>query len=206
MAKHCRVPQISTGEILREAVRLGTPLGLEAQAVIGRGELVSDDIVCGIVEDRIKQEDCRNGFVLDGFPRTIAQAKRLGQILSAAGFDQPKVIYLAVGVETLLRRLEGRRGCRVCGRIYNIYDRPPRVAGRCDYDGGELVQRQDDSDEGVMRARLKAYEQETAPLLDYYRSNGRVHWVDGKLSPEQITRRVLEVCQSHDRLQVARRA
>ncbi len=217
LARRCGIPQISTGDILREAVRRETPLGLQAKAVMARGELVSDDIVCGIVEERIKREDCKNGFILDGFPRTLAQAERLDKILSAAGLGRPKVIYLAVGMEELKRRLAGRRGCKVCGRIYNIYDQPPRVEGRCDDDGGELTQRHDDSQEVVMRARFETYEKETAPLVNYYRRSGKVHRVVGKLSPEQVTRRLLKFCRpeatprsigarDYDHLQVKGRA
>jgi len=206
LARRCGIPQIATGDILREAVRRETPLGLEAKAVMARGELVSDDMVCAIVEQRIKQEDCKNGFILDGFPRTMAQAERLDQILTAAGWGRPKVIYLAVGMEELMRRLAGRRGCKVCGRIYNIYDRPPRVEGRCDDDGSELTRRHDDSREAVVRARFEAYEKETAPLVEYYRRSGKVHRVDGKLSPEQVSRQVLKLCRAYDHMQSKGRA
>ncbi len=194
LAGRCGIPQISTGDILRDAVRRETPLGLQAKAVMSRGELVSDDIVCGIVEERIRQDDCKNGFILDGFPRTIAQAERLDKILRRAGLGRPKVVYLSVDIEEMWRRLTGRRNCRVCGRIYNIYDRPPRVEGRCDDDGGELIQRHDDREEAVIRARLEAYEKETAPLVEYYQRSGNVHRLDGMLSPEQVTGQLVKWC------------
>ncbi len=199
LAGRCRIPQISTGDILREAVRRETPLGLQAKAVMARGELVSDDIVCGIVEERVRQDDCRKGFILDGFPRTIAQAQRLDEILKRAGLGRPKVVYFSVDTDQLTRRLLGRRSCRVCGRIYNIYDRPPRVEGRCDEDGGELVQRHDDREEAIIRARFEAYERETAPLVEYYRRGGKVHRVNGTLTPDQVTRQLLKFCVSGSR-------
>src|SRR5205814_6981965 len=176
------IPQISTGDLLRDNVARQTPLGIQAKAVMERGELVSDELVCGMVEQRLKQTDCAHGFVLDGFPRTVKQAQWLDHLLEMLRFDgrsiPPVVIDFAVGYNQLLRRLTGRRSCPTCGRIYNVYFQPPRVNGICDVDGSRLVTRKDDSEE-VISERLKSYERQTLPLTDYYRAQGRLRSIDG---------------------------
>lgn len=186
VASRFNVPHLSTGDMLRDNVSRGTELGLLAKPVMERGELVSDALVLRMVEERIARPDCRNGFVFDGFPRTVAQAEALDGILAKQGIGAPAVIYFNVAEDVLMRRLTGRRTCKACGEIYNIYDRPPKVDGRCDADGGDLVQRADDKPE-VIRERLAAYDRQTKTLVDYYRSQGVLHEVDGAASMEAVT-------------------
>jgi adenylate kinase len=186
------VPHLSTGDMFREHIGQGTPLGRQARPMMERGELVPDAIVLGMVEERIARPDCAHGFVFDGFPRTEAQAARLAELLAARGFRRPVVVHFAVDNGILLRRLTGRRMCKVGGEIYNMYDRPPKVPGRCDNDGGELVQRPDDREE-VIAPRLVAYEKQTAPLVAYYRSQGVLEDVNGASNVDEVTRQVLEI-------------
>jgi len=178
--------------MFREHVSRGTELGDLARPIMERGDLVFDEIVLGMVEDRVARPDCRNGFVLDGFPRTLNQAERLGDILGGIEFGRPLVIHFVVDHDRLIKRLTGRRTCKVGGEIYNIYDRPPRVPGRCDNDGGELVQRADDR-EDVITERLAAYDRQTRPLVDYYRGQGVLVDVNGTENPEMVTRALLEI-------------
>jgi len=191
VSKAFSIPHISTGDILREAVKKQTPLGLAAIAKMEAGALVSDEVVCGIVEERIAETDCRKGFILDGFPRTLGQAKFVDEMLRKKGRGNPLVINLRVDEEILLKRLTGRRTCSVCGEIYNVYFNPPKKEGVCDKDGGKLLQRADDN-EATIRQRLAAYGNETAPLIDYYRSRNLLHDVDGNREPEVIARELVE--------------
>ena len=191
------VPHLSTGDMLRENVSRGTELGLLAKPVMERGELVSDALVLRMVEERVARPDCRNGFIFDGFPRTVAQAEALDAILKRHGLGAPAVIYFNVAEDVLMRRLTGRRTCKVCGEIYNVYDRPPKVAGRCDKDGGELVQRADDRPE-VIRERLAAYERQTKTLVEHYRSQGVLHEVDGASSMEAVTASVFGALENFE--------
>ena len=191
VAKHFSIPQISTGDILREAVKKQTKLGLAAEAKMEAGELVPDEIVCGIVEQRIDEPDCKAGFILDGFPRTIAQAEFVGRILQAKGRGNPLVIDILVDLDVLMKRLTGRRTCSVCGEIYNIYFNPPKKDGVCDKDGGKLLQRADDNEETI-RQRLVAYQQQTAPLIEYYRAKGLLHGVEGNRDPGLIAQDLLK--------------
>ena len=191
VSKHFSIPQISTGDMLREAVRNGTPLGLAAKVKMEAGELVPDEVVCGIVQERISQPDCRNGFILDGFPRTLPQAKFVDGMLLAKGMGNPLVIDIKVDEDLLLKRLTGRRTCSLCGEIYNVYFNPPRVEGVCDNDGGKLLQRADDSEETI-RQRLVEYEKQTSPLIAYYRAKGFLHEVDGSRKPELIATELVE--------------
>ena len=163
------VPQVSTGDMLRAAVKDGTPLGLKAQEIMARGGLVSDDIVLGIVAERLAQDDCSSGFVLDGFPRTIPQADALDGILKQAGRAIDHVVSLEVDSEEIVRRLSGRRSCPSCGKGYHVVFDAPVKAGVCDVCGTGLVQRADDQEDTV-RNRLLVYEQQTAPLKEYYQS------------------------------------
>jgi adenylate kinase len=185
LARKYGVPHLSTGDMLREHVSLGTPLGLKAKPIMERGELVQDSLVLRIVAERIEREDCFHGFVFDGFPRTVTQAKYLGELLKQHGFMQPFVIHMVIGTDVLMRRLTGRRVCPVCGEIYNIYERPPRVPGICDRDGSELIHRPDDREE-VVGPRLQAYEKQTTPLVTYYRRLGYLHDVDARKSVEEV--------------------
>ena len=190
VARHFGVPHLSTGDMFREHVGKDTELGQKAKPIMERGELVPDEIVLGMVEERIDRPDCAKGCVFDGFPRTIGQAEKLDQMLAQRGFGT-LVVHIAVAYEPLFRRLTGRRSCKVCGEIYNIYDRPPKVEGKCDKDGGELVHRADDR-EDVIRERLAAYERQTKPLIEYYRSRGVLKDVDGGAAMGQVTRSVME--------------
>jgi adenylate kinase len=187
VAEQFGVPHLSTGDMLREHVAKGTELGRKAGPIMASGALVPDDIVLGMVEERIARPDCERGFVFDGFPRTLAQAEALNRILEQLDFGDPVVIFFRVSDDVLMRRLSGRRMCKVGGEIYNIYDHPPRVEGRCDNDGGELVQREDDQP-GVVRQRLAAYERQTMPLVDYYRGLGVLKPVDGAAEIAAVAR------------------
>jgi adenylate kinase len=177
VAEQYGVPHLSTGDMFREHVRLGTELGRQAKPIMERGDLVPDQIVLGMVEERIARPDCADGFVFDGFPRTLAQAETLNRILEQQDFGEPAVIFFRVADDVLLRRLTGRRTCKTCGAIYNIYDHPPKVEGRCDIDGGELMQRADDKPE-VIGERLAAYEKQTKPLVEFYRAQGVLTEID----------------------------
>lgn len=194
------IPQISTGDLLRDNVARKTPLGVQAKAVMERGELVSDELVCSMVEERLKQADCSRGFVLDGFPRTVKQAEWLDRLFEVLKFGSrsvsPVVIDFAVGYNQLLRRLAGRRSCPTCGRIYNVYFHPPRVAGICDVDGSTLVTRKDDSEE-VISERLKNYERQTLPLTDYYRGKGRLRSVNGERPQAEIAEEVFSLIDAN---------
>ena len=191
LAKQYGVPHLSTGDMLREHVSKGTPLGLRAKPIMERGELVPDSLVLKMVADRIERPDCEHGFVFDGFPRTVAQAKYLGEMLRRQGFKQPFVIHMVIPTSVLMKRLTGRRICKQGGEIYNIYDRPAKVEGICDNDGGELIHRPDDREE-VVAPRLNAYEKLTTPLVQYYRRLGALHDVDANRSVDEVWR---EICQ-----------
>jgi adenylate kinase len=195
LAKVYRVPHLSTGDMLREHVKEGSPLGLEAKPIMERGELVPDSLVLKMVRERIERLDCAHGFVFDGFPRTVAQAQYLSVLLRQNGYRPPLVIHFALDPAMVLRRITGRRMCKVGGEIYNIYERPTKVEGRCDNDGGELIQRPDDREE-IVGPRLAAYEKQTEPLVAYYRRLGRLHDVDASKSVEEVKQRVLEIVRA----------
>ena len=179
------VPHLSTGDMLRDHIAKSTPLGLKAKPLMERGELVPDSLVLKMVAERIERPDCSHGFVFDGFPRTVTQAQYLGELLRRQGFEQPFVIHMVIGTALLIRRITGRRTCKVSGEIYNVYDRPPKVEGICDNDGGELIQRPDDREE-VIGPRLNAYHKQTAPLVSYYRRLGLLHEIDASKSVEEV--------------------
>lgn len=187
------VPQISTGDILRAAVKEGTPMGVKAKAFMDAGQLVPDEVVVGIVRERLQKNDCEKGFILDGFPRTVPQADALREALSALGRTLDSVVSLDVDVEALVERLTGRRVCRSCGRGFHVKFDSPRIAGRCDFCGGELQQRDDDQ-EATIRQRLDVYVAQTSPLVEYYRKSGLLTVVDGmqemKVVQEQILKNV----------------
>jgi adenylate kinase len=191
VSKHFSIPQISTGDMLREAVQNRTPLGVAAQAKMEAGELVPDEIVCGLVEERIGQPDCQRGFILDGFPRTLAQAEFVDRMVLAKGKGKPLVLDIKAEPDLLLKRLTGRRTCSACGEIYNVYFSPPQVEGVCDKEGGKLLLRADDSEETI-RQRLAAYENQTRPLIDYYRRKGVLREVDGNRRPELIAKELID--------------
>ena len=181
------IPQISTGDLLRENVKLGTELGKKAKAVMDAGKLVSDELVCEMVAERVARPDCARGYILDGFPRTVGQAEWLDGFLSARGSKLPlRVIKINVDYDKLIKRLTGRRTCPACGSIYNMHTNPPKVGEICDKDGARLSFRKDDSEEAIA-TRLKAYEKETLPLADYYQKRGILTEIDGDAEPEQVT-------------------
>ena len=187
VARHYCIPQISTGDMLRDAVKSETTLGLAAKARMESGKLVPDEVVEGIVEERINRPDCKHGFILDGFPRTISQAQFVDRILAAKGEGRPLVLDIEVSEDLLLKRLTGRRTCPVCGEIYNIYFNPPKVEGICDKDGGKLIQRADDNETSI-RQRLEGYHKQTSPLIEYYRSQGVLLALNGDKEPEAIAK------------------
>jgi len=197
------IPQVSTGDLLRYNVVEGTELGKAAKAVMDRGELVSDDLVCEMVRLRLKEPDCKRGYVLDGFPRTAAQAGWLDALLDDKLFDNswptpawPIVIRLDVDYNQLLLRITGRRSCPTCGRIYNVHFQPPRVDELCDVDGTKLVTRNDDRLE-VIQPRLAAYQEQTKPVADYYQRTGRLISVNGDLSVDEVTKQIFRILEDH---------
>ncbi|HFQ13599.1 MAG TPA: adenylate kinase, partial [Gammaproteobacteria bacterium] len=179
------IPQISTGDLLREAVAAGSALGIQAKTAMDAGQLVSDDIVLGMIRERLGKPDTEKGFILDGFPRNISQAEALDRLLEEIG--RPLQLGLLIDVEfnVLMQRLTGRRTCRDCGQMYNIYTSPPRIDGVCDKCGGELLHRADDNEETIAN-RLKVYEAQTAPLVEYYRRQGKLRTVQGTGEIEHI--------------------
>jgi adenylate kinase len=179
------IPHISTGDILRGAVKNQTQMGLEAKKYMDAGELVPDNVVIGIVRDRLQEPDTAKGFLMDGFPRTIPQAEALDAVLDSLGRAVTKTIVVLVDEEELVRRLSGRRICRVCQAPFHVVFNPPKKEGVCDKCGGELYQRDDDS-EATVRNRLEVYRNQTEPLIDYYDQAGLVARVDGAQSPEKV--------------------
>jgi adenylate kinase len=165
------LPHVSTGEMLRAAVARGTEMGREAQKYMESGRLVPDEVVIGVVRDRLAEPDAAEGFLLDGFPRTVPQAEALDAMLAEAGREITHVVLIDVPAEELVQRIAGRRSCATCGKIYNVTFDPPRADGVCDADGGPLTQRADDNEETV-RNRIAVYERQTAPLIGYYAERG----------------------------------
>jgi len=192
MVDRYRIPQISTGDILRSAVKESTPLGIKAKGFMDRGQLVPDEVVIGIIEERLKSKDCNAGFILDGFPRTIPQAEALQPILSKIGKKIDHVINIEVDSEELVRRLTGRRTCKNCGAMFHVLFQPPKKEGICDRCGGTLYQRADDNEEAI-RTRLKEYEKQTAPLIQYYRGKKTLRPVQGVGGPDQIFEQIARV-------------
>ncbi len=183
--------QISTGDILRKAVAEKTPLGKQAASYIDRGALVPDEVILNLVGQRIKEKDCANGFLLDGFPRTVAQADGLQQILRSLGQQLDGVLSVQVPAPVIVERLSGRRTCRECGAMYHVAFSPSKKSAVCDHCDGVLYQRNDDRPETIEN-RLKVYEEQTAPLVDYYRERGLLRQIDGVGSVEEIHHRVAQ--------------
>lgn len=186
------IPQISTGDILREAIKKESPLGIEAKTHMDQGSLVPDHLVIKIIEERLKQADCDRGFVLDGFPRTVAQAEALDTTLAGMGSKLECVFSIEVDDEELIKRLTGRRVCKKCGESYHIEFNPPRQEGLCDSCQGELYQRDDDKEETI-KNRLKVYQDQTSPLINFYQRKKVLHSVDGIGSIEEIKERLLTI-------------
>jgi adenylate kinase len=185
-------PQVSTGDILRQAVKDGTPLGLKAKPLMESGKLVPDELVIGLVEDRLKRPDCRQGFVLDGFPRTVAQAQALDAMLASLGRRIDHVLSLEVPLEVVVGRLSGRRSCPKDGRVYHVTEAPPEQEGVCDACRTALVQRPDDQEE-VVRARQVTYRRDTEPLKSFYASRGLLRPVDGTGTLDEVFGRIQAV-------------
>jgi len=186
------IPQISTGDILRAAVKDGTPLGTKAKGFMDRGQLVPDEIIIGTIAERLKTKDCDPGFILDGFPRTIPQAEALQSILTKIGKRIDHVINIEVPSEELVRRLTGRRTCKNCGAMFHLLFQPPKKQETCDRCGGLLYQRADDNEETI-RTRLKEYEKQTAPLIQYYRGEEKLRSIQGVGGPDQIFDQIARV-------------
>lgn len=185
IAAKYNIPHISTGDIFRANVKEGTPLGLKISSIMETGQLVPDELVCEVVEDRIQQADCANGYLLDGFPRTVEQAKFFDEYLAKNGQELDKVIDIEVDEEILLPRMVGRRVCRNCGKPYHVIAMPPKKEGVCDVCGGEVYQRADDTEETV-RNRFAVYNAQTSPLTDYYRESGKLAPVDGAAAKQDV--------------------
>lgn len=185
LASKYKIPQISTGDLLRAAVIASTPLGRQAKAAMDAGQLVSDEIVLGIIGERLGETDASKGFILDGFPRNIPQAEALDRMLEARGTPLQAALLINVDVEVLIERLTGRRTCESCGQMYNIYTSPSRLDDRCDKCGGNLRHRADDNEETISN-RLRVYDQQTSPLVSYYREQGKLRTVDGEGEINQI--------------------
>lgn len=179
------IPHISTGDIFRKNIKEGTELGKKAQEYMNAGALVPDELVVDLVKDRLQQDDCKNGFLLDGFPRTIFQAEKLDEFLSESNQKMDIVINLKVEKEALIKRLTGRRVCKDCGASYHIVNLPPKKEGVCDICGGELIQRKDDNIETVEN-RINVYEEQTAPLIGYYKEAGSLVDFDGEASLDEV--------------------
>ena len=179
------VPQISTGDIFRRNIQEGTELGKKAQEYMNAGKLVPDELVVDLVKDRLMQDDCKNGYLLDGFPRTIYQAEELDKFLAQQGQKLDAVINFEVGYDTLIERLTGRRVCKECGAGYHIKNMPPKVEGVCDKCGSELEQRKDDTKETAVN-RISVYEESTAPLIDYYTGTGALRNFNAEKDPDEL--------------------
>lgn len=192
VAQRYHLPHLSTGDMFRDHIKRGTELGRKAKPLLEHGELVPDEIVLGMVEDRIAQPDCAKGFVFDGFPRTLRQADDLERITRYYKFGSTVVLHMVVNPDLLMRRLTGRRICKAGGHIYNIYERPPKRPGICDEDGSELIHRPDDT-EGVIRERLSAYEHQTSPLVEYYTVQGLLTCIDAMADADSVTEQIAKV-------------
>ncbi len=192
IAEKYNVPHISTGDIFRENIKNGTELGNKAKAYMEAGDLVPDELVLELIMDRFEKEDCANGYVLDGFPRTIPQAEALDEALEAKGQSIDNVIDVDVPDDHIIKRMAGRRTCAHCGAIFHLEHMPPKIEGKCDQCGGHLMMREDDLPDTVI-ARLKTYHEQTQPLKDYYGARGLVHSVDGTQDREVVFGEVVKI-------------
>jgi len=194
LSRELQLPHVSSGELFREAIKSKTPLGIEAQGYLGRGELVPDALTIAMVRERLQRPDCAGGVVLDGFPRTIEQAKELDGILAERGAAVSLVPYIKAETATLLKRLGGRWTCRNCQTVYHVVFNPPREAGKCDACGGELYQRADDTPE-THRRRIEAYLEQTAPLIEFYRQRRLLVEIDGEQDIQAVYGQLLAAVQ-----------
>ena len=195
LVKKFSIPQISTGDMFRAAVKEGTELGKKAKACMDAGTLVPDEVTVGIVRERLAKDDCKNGFMLDGFPRTVEQADALTKILDELGIKLTKVLNIHVPAEDLIERAIGRRICKNCGATYHVKFNPTKSEGKCDNCGGELYQRADDNEE-TMKTRLSTYESSTRPLIDYYKKAGVYAEIDGRQPIEKVTEDLINILSS----------
>lgn len=195
LIKRFGIPQISTGDMLRAAVKAQSPMGQKAKEFMDAGGLVPDEVVIGIVRERLQEADCQAGFILDGFPRTVGQADALQQTLSGLGKELDAAISLEVDTEALVERLTGRRTCEACGKGFHLKFDPPAADGSCSQCGGKLVQRADDQ-EATIRNRMAVYHEQTAPLVDYYRQAGLLTEIDGMTEIEQVQQEILTALQA----------
>jgi adenylate kinase len=194
IAEKYNIPQISTGDILRSAVAAGTNLGKEAKKFMDRGDLVPDEVVVGLVDERLMDTDCKDGYILDGFPRTVEQAKSLDLILDEKGDGITHVVSIDVDEDELIERLTGRRTCRKCGAMYHVKFEPPKSEGKCDKCDGELYQRDDDKKETIT-ARLRVYNEKTELLIEYFSKKGLKRSVHGSGGIDEIFSKVTEVLE-----------
>jgi adenylate kinase len=192
IAAKYRIPHLSTGDMLREAVAANTEIGRQAKSIMDAGRLVPDDVMIRLVAERIAQPDCARGFILDGFPRTLAQAEALDRLLEERGLELDLVLQIAVDDEALIERISGRFACARCGAGYHDRFKQPKVPGVCDACGSREFLRREDDNAATVRARLEAYHAQTAPLLPYYRDKGLLQVVDGMAEIDQVTAEVLE--------------
>ena len=193
-----KIPQFSTGDLLRAAVAAGTELGKKAKAAMDAGQLVADDVVLGMIQERLATPDAKGGFILDGFPRNIPQAQALDAMLARVGQPLQLALLVDVDIEVLMKRLTGRRTCGTCGAIYNVYYTPSKVPGKCDKCGGTLQHRSDDN-ETTVRNRLKVYEEQTAPLVSYYKAQGKLRTARGVGSISDIFKAISDIIEAQMR-------
>ena len=187
LSRKCNIPTISTGNILRAAMKNGTPIGLKAKEYVESGKLVPDDVIIGIVRERLSEDDCKNGYILDGMPRTIPQA----QALEDVGIDIDVALSIEISDEEIVERMSGRRTCKDCSATFHVVSNPPKVEGKCDSCGGELIIRKDDAPETV-KERLAVYHKETEPLIDFYSKRGKLKTVNNQQTVEETTNVVLQ--------------
>ncbi|MFN4199659.1 MAG: adenylate kinase [Fervidobacterium gondwanense] len=186
------IPHISTGDIFREAIAKGTELGKKVQDIVNSGNLVPDELTYALVEERLKQPDCENGFILDGYPRTLNQAQALDNMLTRMGRVLTGALYFEVDEETVVQRISTRRVCSKCGKVYNLITLPSKVEGICDDCGGQLIQRDDDK-EDVVRGRFRVYIEKTSPLIEYYRNQNKLFTLDGRKSVEEVMKMLFNI-------------
>ena len=195
LAKHLNFPHIDTGSLLRAEINKGTPDGKTAKEFIDKGNLVPASLVANIIKNRLSQDDCKNGYILDGYPRSVEQADMLTEMNKEIDKDTDaefRAIYFDIDTNLLVERIVNRRSCPVCGEIYNLEFKPPKVEGHCDHDGAELTQRKDDTKE-VAQSRFDTYFRETAPLIDYYKEKGALKSIDANGTIDEVWERLLEV-------------
>ncbi|MDR4495973.1 MAG: adenylate kinase [Nitrospirales bacterium] len=190
MAREFGVPKLSTGDLLRDSVQKKTTLGLEAKGFMDRGELVPDEVVIGLVREKLRSAECQKGFLLDGFPRTVPQADQLELLLQSSGNSLDRVIYFTLPKDEIVKRISGRRSCPRCKAVYHIQAIPPKKNGICDVCETELIQRNDDKPETI-ESRLSVYDEQTAPLIEYYKGKNVLSELDGSGPVDDVQRRLL---------------